>query len=153
MSVLATVPDERRALIAAAVEEARTEADRADGKAGTLLALATAALAGLVTFAHARIPVAASVLLWLAAGSAGAAVYVLLAAIRPRLGGSARMLEDHARLLADGTDLAEWQVSRLRMLSAIAAAKHRRIRHSADLLVTGLMLLAAAVPLVITGGA
>jgi hypothetical protein len=106
-------------VIASAVEEARGEVARADAKAGTLLTLATGALAGLVAFAQAgHLPLPAAAVLW----------------------------------LADAVNVGAWQESRLRLLSALAVTKYRRLRRAVDLLAAGLVLLTAAAPLVLTGG-
>src|SRR5450755_2610561 len=135
-------PD-RGELIAAAVAEARTEIARTDAKAGTLLTLATGALAGLVTLARAGHPAApVVVLLWLAAALTGTALGLLLMVVRPRLGRTRTMFADHQALLT-APDLPGWQEGRLRLLSALAVAKHRRLRRAVDLLLAGLLALAA----------
>jgi hypothetical protein len=139
------------AALAAAVAEAREEVARTDSKAGTLLTLATGALAGLLTFAHARIPLAAAVALWLAAALTTAAVGALLTVVRPRLGTSRRGggLADHVQLAAISTDdgVRAWQAERLRMFSALAVAKHCRVRVGVDLLLIALAVLVVAVML------
>jgi hypothetical protein len=145
------------AQVGVAVAEAREELARTDTKAGTLLTLATGALAGLLTFAHAgHVPVPAAVALWLATSLTVAALGLLLAVVRPRLGPWCRsgMLPDHQQLLSGGNPagLHEWQASRLRALSALAVAKHRRVRHAVDLLLAALAVLAVAA-LLTAGGA
>jgi hypothetical protein len=136
--------------IAGAVAEARHEVERSDGKAGTLLTLTTGALAGLLTFAHAgHVRPPAAVLLWLATALTTTALAVLLTVIRPRLaaprGEMGGMLGDHEQFLACTPDRAdEWNVARLRMFSALAVAKHRRIRLAVDLLFAALAALAIA---------
>jgi hypothetical protein len=137
--------------ITAAVAEARDEISRTDTKAGTLLTVATGALAGLVTFAQAgHLPVAAAVLLWLAASLSAAALVVLLTVVRPRLGASSNMFADHEALLnAAACDLPGWQEARLRLLSGLAVTKHRRLRRAVDTLLAGLAVLAAAVVLAV----
>jgi len=141
-------------LVASTVTEARAEVARTDGKAGTLLALATGALTGLVTLARAgHLAPAAAALLWLAAALTGAALALLLTVVRPRLGSSGTMFADHAALLT-AADLYAWQEARLRLLSALAVAKHRRLRRAVDLLLAGLVALAtAAVLIAVTGPA
>jgi hypothetical protein len=141
--------------ITSAVDEARHEIERTDGKAGTLLTLATGALAGLLTFARAgHVPLAAVAMLWLATALTTAALAVLLAVVRPCLAGGRRggMLADHEQLLTmtypAGTD---WHVARLRMFSALAVAKHRKIRSAVDLLFAALAALTVAAVLIATG--
>ena len=138
----------------AAVAEAREEVARTDSKAGTLLALATGALAGLVAFAHsARLPVPVAVTLLAGAAMAGAAIGLLLFAVRPRLIGSGRdVLGDHRELLAITSphELYQRQVRRLEMFSGLAVAKHRLVRRAADFLLAALVLLAVAA--VLTAG-
>lgn len=145
------------AQVGIAVAEAREELSRTDAKAGMLLTLATGALAGLLTFARAgHVPFPAAVALWLATALTVAALGLLLAVVRPRLGRGCRggVLPDHQQLLsgAAAADLHEWQAGRLRTLSALAVAKHRRVRHAVDLLLVALAVLALAV-LLTAGGA
>jgi hypothetical protein len=147
-------PQLRAEAIGAAVAEAREEIARTDGKAGMLLTLATGALAGLVTFARAgHVPTPAAVALWASAALTTGALALLLTVVRPRLGASRRggPFADHERLLA-GTGLDGWQAARLRMLSALAVAKHRRVRRAVDLLFIALAVLAVAAALT-AGGA
>lgn len=141
---------ELREAYAQAVDEARSEITRTDGKAGTLLTLATGALALMValgTQGH-RVSAAAAVTMWITAALDGAAGAVLLTAIKPRLprGG---MFRDHAVLLDihEAAELEEWQRDRLRLMSGLAHAKHRRIRLAVNLLLVSLATLAVAATL------
>lgn len=141
--------------IACLIAEAREEVSRTDGKAGTLLTLATGALAGLLTLTHTRIPLPVAITLWLAASLVTAALAVLLAVVRPSLpairhGG---IFPGAANLLAaaPGADLRSWQESRLRTFSALAAAKHRKVRLAVDLL--GLALAVLVIAVVLAAGA
>jgi hypothetical protein len=136
------------AVLAAAVAEARDEVARTDSKAGTLLTLATGALAGLLTFAHARVPLPAAIALWVAAALTTAALGALLTVVRPRLGASRSGdgLADHVQLAAISSDdgVRAWQAERLRMFSALAVAKHCRVRAAVDLLLVALAVLIVA---------
>lgn len=145
----------RGELIAGAVCGAREELARTDAKASTLLTVATGALAGLVTFAHAHIPVPASIALWAGAVLTGAALAVLLLAVRPRLNGArpGDVLPTHGRLLeATAAQLRTWQDEELRVMSRIAVVKYRRVRVAGDLLLAAVGVLAAAVVLIIAAG-
>jgi hypothetical protein len=141
-------------VIGKAVAEARDEISRTDSKAGVLLTLATGALAGTVTFARAgHLPVPAAVALWASSALTGAALALLLSVVRPRLGTTRRggCFADHERLLS-GARLDGWQGDRLRLFSALAVAKHRRIRRAVDLLFTALAALAVGAVILSTGG-
>jgi hypothetical protein len=138
--------------LGAAVAEARDEVARTDQKAGTLLQVATWALAGLLALAHARIPVAAAIALWAAAALVTAAMAVLLAVVRPWLGRTPRdgIFPSTEQLLtaAHVTHLHEWQAGRLRMFTRLAVAKHRKVRLGVDLLLAALAVLLLAAALV-----
>lgn len=142
--------------MATAIAEARDEISRTDSKAGTLLTLATGALAGLLTFAHAHVPFAAAVALWGAAALTTAALGVLLTVVRPSLSGVPRtgvFPANESLLNGAVTDLPARQAGRLRTFSALAIRKHRRVRLAVDLLLGGLAALGVAVVLITAGGA
>jgi hypothetical protein len=134
--------------LAAAVAEARDEVARTDGKAGTLLQVATWALAGLLALVHARVPVAAAVGLWTAAVLVFAAMAVLLAVVRPWLGQTPRngIFPSSEQLLAGGhvTDPHAWHADRLQIFARLAVAKHRLVRLGVDLLLAAIAVLALA---------
>lgn len=131
--------------VAAAVAEARDEIARTDAKAGTLLTLSTGALAGLLSFVRVgHVPLPAAIALWLASALTTAALALLLMVVRPRLENSRDgIFPDHEVLLV-GTGVDGWQAERLRLFSALAVAKHRKVRRAVDLLFIALAMLAAA---------
>jgi hypothetical protein len=138
------------AAIANGVGEARAEVTRTDTKAGTLLTLATGALALMVTLGtrgH-HLSLGACVAMWCAAALDGAAALALLSVVRPRLSRGG-MLGDHAALLRldDDAQLDRWQRDRLALMSGLAHTKHRRVRIAVDLLVASLATLAIAAAL------
>jgi Family of unknown function (DUF5706) len=151
-----TFPDYVMPRVQQAHEQARDELRRADTKATTLLSVVGAALAGVVALTtRQQISPAAVAALWSAAVPIFAAVLVLLAAIRPRLGqfptpgtwldavfnGPAALLE--ARSEAAATVLAADVV----LLGGIAVAKYQRVGRSVSLLFVGLSVLAVALVL------
>ncbi|WP_139128788.1 Pycsar system effector family protein [Micromonospora nigra] len=138
---------------ALAQEVAAVEAQlaRADGKAALLIGLtgaAAVAAPGVITGAH--LSAVAAVPGWLAAAAMVGAAGLLLAGVRPALGGGhgfvryARM--SPAQLLQDVDALAgpEESARRLADLSRIAVAKYVRIRLAVDLALVGLALGVAA---------
>lgn len=125
---------------------------RADAKASTLLSLAGAGLALLVSLAglhHGG--VIGQIALDVAGGATAAAVALLLSVIRPRLGPhgfpahatipASGDLLDHLHVTATPTERA----AELRFLSRLAVTKYRRIRYATDLLTVAGLLLAVAV--------
>jgi hypothetical protein len=135
------------AAIAHGVDEARAEVTRTDTKAGTLLTLATGALALMVALGtrdH-RLSFGAAVAMWCTAALDGAAALALLSVVRPRLSRGG-MLGDHAALLRleVGAQIDGWQRDRLDLMSRLAHTKHRRVRLAVDLLVASLAALAIA---------
>lgn len=146
-------PSPRSEMISQAVTESREEISRTDAKAGVLLTLSTGALAGTVTFARAgHVSAPASAALWLSAGLTALALALLLSVVRPRLGKSRRggCFADHERLLS-GDRLDGWQADRLRLFSALAVRKHRRLQHAVNLLFVALAALAVGAVLVSAG--
>jgi hypothetical protein len=148
-SAVARLPD-----VAMAIAEAREEISRTDTKAATLLTLATGALAGVLAFAHTRVPMPAAVALWTAAALVTLALAVLLMVVRPRLVNVPRNsgFPDHQWLADAGPDVdcrawRAWQATQLGLLSALAVSKHRRLRLAVDLLSAALLTLAVATPL------
>lgn len=137
--------DRHRALVAEAVREARHELGRADAKAGTLLTLATGALAGLLTLIHTRVPLAAVALLWFAAALVTGSLAMLLLVVRSDVGSSSVMFHDHKELLdTDPGTERRWQENRLRKLSRSAVTRHIRVRRAVDLLLGALATLVVA---------
>lgn len=138
----------KRELIAAQVAAAKDDVSRAGSTVSTLLTIATFALGGLVTFAHARLPLAAAAALWTSAGLTAAALVTLLLVVRPWLNGTRRggLLPSHEHLLAAGpAELRDWPRRELEMFSRLAAAKHRKTRLAVDLLFAALAALGTAV--------
>lgn len=135
---------------------ARTEAQRADSKATTLLSLTTAALAGVVALAAHQMPGPAAVLLWGSTLPIGGAVLLCLSAIRPRFGhgpapagswldaarcGPRQMLATWQRDAAESVTDAAQDVC---VISRIALDKYRRVRWATTLLLVALLDLGAA---------
>lgn len=146
--------DPRNEVRAKAAEEARDEGRNADTKAGILLALATAGLAGLVAAATGapHITPAASISMWLTAAVDGSAVAVLLAAIRSRVPRKADTFADHRQLLDEADiDLDAWHRGRLELFSRLAVRKHRLIKRAVDLLRIALACFALAAVLLLAG--
>lgn len=143
----------RAELVDSAAAGARDEVVRTDTKAGNLLALASAAFAGLVTFANAKVPPAAATALWVSAALDAAAVAMLLVVIRPQLRGTPRggMLPSHQMLLtASPADLHRHRAGELRIFSELAVTKHRHIRLAVDLLLIALAALIIAALIIVT---
>ncbi len=143
--------------LVSAREQVRDELRRADTKATTLLTLVGAVLAGVIALAGRPMPGVAAVALWSAAAPILAAVFVLLSAIRPRLGGAAvgswLYAAEHGphRLLAaysdNDTASAVVTATDVCALAVIARAKYRRVRAAVTLLVIGIGLLVVALVL------
>jgi hypothetical protein len=138
----------------------RGELARADGKCGTLTAIATGAAAFTATQAT-HGPLAARVVLASAGAVFAGAVLVLLAALRPRTGtaGWCRYLVIPAGEIAD-LDRRGWAVSGfsggtrwarelaaedLGVLACLADAKYRLVRSAIGLTGAGVVLLAAGI--------
>lgn len=139
-------------------EQVRDELRRADAKATTLLSLVGAALAGVVALTGRPLHVVTVVLLWCAAVPIGAAVVALLSAIRPRLtparpvpGSWLHATQAGPRALlaacAEGHPDRSLLVARdVCVLAGLAVTKYRRIGHAVSLLLVGLAVIAAALP-------
>jgi Family of unknown function (DUF5706) len=146
-------------------EQARDELRRVDTKATVLLSLVGVALVAVVALAGRPLPPVAAVVLWCAAVPAfAAAVLLLLAAVRPRVGRRVRPVPGtwlHAAVAADPADLlaactrATAPVALAREVcnqAALAVGKYRRIGQAVTLVAVGLglvlvaLLLAAVLP-------
>ncbi|MET9162096.1 Pycsar system effector family protein [Streptomyces parvulus] len=134
------------AALSNAIQILHAELARSDNKASLLLALAGAALAGVLSTAgSARIPTVSQVLGGFAAGLLLAAVLVLLSAVRPRLAGSgwptwgSISLDELHQRIAAGHRADEAQY-----LARAAHAKFRRVQIGIDLIRCGLVVLAVA---------
>jgi hypothetical protein len=140
------LPPVRQEDIDTALSGLRSELARCDSKASLLLALTGAVLAGVLSAAaNTDLPTAAVV-----AGAVGvaglfAATMLLLAVVRPRLGGCGwptwhrlTIQELHARL-ADGQ-----LVNEVRILSVSAVRKFTGIQRAVDCIRAGLVFLAVA---------
>ncbi|HSV67836.1 MAG TPA: Pycsar system effector family protein [Mycobacteriales bacterium] len=156
-------------LLAEALTDVRGEPVRVDTKAGTLLSLASAALALLTALTSgAHLPTPVTVPVWAATAAFGAAVAVLLATVNPHTGPAPHpdrsgpaaaasltswMAYAHAAdLHASLADLAtagasRWRADRLTELSRITARKFSRLRTATRLLTAGLGLLTLAAAL------
>lgn len=142
------------------ISETRAEIGSADEKTSTLVTVSTGALAGLVAFAHAHVPLPAAIALWAAAACTAAALAVLLwGVLRPRLGAAARTgtFGTTVQLLdaldtESPADLCRWQRFRLELFDRVAVAKHVRVRLAVYLLAAALVLLIVGAVLVATGG-
>lgn len=140
------------------IAETRAEIAGADAKTSTLVTVSTGALAGLVAFAHARVPAAAAAVLWAAALATAAALAVLLwGVLRPRLGSAARTgtFATTVQLLGSETraDLYRWRRDRLDLFDRTAVAKNLRVLLAVCLLAAALVLLIAGAVLAALGGA
>ncbi|MDG4792069.1 DUF5706 domain-containing protein [Micromonospora sp. WMMD1102] len=120
----------------------RAELGRVDTKAGLLLAVVTAALAGGVTLLGRDQPPLCVVLLVAALVATVAAGWILLGSARPNLNGGHGLVgyatatdDDIDRMVRDGS-----RTETLRALSRLADAKYRRQRAAVDLLRTALLL-------------
>jgi hypothetical protein len=135
----------------AAREQVRDELRRADSKATTLLSLVGAALAGIIALTGRSLPPVATVALWSSAVPIGLSVLLLLAAIRPKLNGAPRG-SWLSSLTSDPHELLKYYrtahpvevVYDVQSLARIACRKFIRIRRAVNLLVLGLVVLAAA---------
>ncbi|KOX33786.1 hypothetical protein ADK67_05465 [Saccharothrix sp. NRRL B-16348] len=127
---------------------------RGDAKAGMLLPLFGAALAGVVALATRPVPFAAELLLWVASVPALAAVVLLLNVVRPRFGrdddygfvflsGFAGRPSELLAALAEQPGEMAKAVDTVR-LALIADSKYRRVRTAVDCLTLALLLVAAA---------
>lgn len=135
--------------LAQAAVDAQTEITKADAKAGALLAAIGLPIAVLTAVLPGRdLPIAAAVIA--AAGAAGlvTALIAALLVIRPRLGG--RPAGSYLRW-ADATptaiagDIARTnKLSRIAVLSRIAARKQRMLRIAVDIAAGSLAALVAA---------
>lgn len=128
---------------------------RADTKAGMLLPLFGAALAGVVALATRSVPFAAELLLWVASVPALVAVLLLLSVVRPRFGpdddygfvflSRFATAKPSALLSALSEQPGETvQAVDAVRLSLIARTKFRLLRAAVDCLVLALLLVAAA---------
>jgi hypothetical protein len=135
----------------AARDHVRDELRRADSKATTLLSLVGAALAGVVALTGRNLPPVATIALWASAVPIGLSVLLLLAAIRPNLNGAAPG-SWLSSLTSEPYELVKYfrtahpvdVVYDVQSLARIACRKFIRIRRAVNLLVLGLVVLAAA---------
>ncbi|MDP9608821.1 Pycsar system effector family protein [Streptomyces demainii] len=150
------------AVLAAAHAEVKTEIGRTDSKASLLLAFNGALLAGVWAVATGlRLPSAALAVGAVGVGLLVASVAVLLAAVRPNLGGAhpkgfplwATLPADQLRAALVSDDLTE----HVRRLSLLAVGKFVRLQRAVDLTrAAGAAFIAAAlvaVVLAMTGDA
>lgn len=148
----------------------RGELARVDGKASTLLALATGGLAVLAAAAPGRLPdlpVAAVVGVWVAGGLLAVTIGLLLAAVRPQLASQSGPIPGTFVAFAAAGDAAavvgqvceavaggqRHQAAVLRGLSQLTCRKYQRLRWACHLLLAALVVLAAAAVLAQVGGA
>ncbi|MBH1938968.1 hypothetical protein I5Q34_32705 [Streptomyces sp. AV19] len=135
-----TEPDDQARIIAL-----RNDIARVDTKASVLLALASAALAAVLTATTLRLPGPAT---W--TGAAGAAAFLaatllLLLAVRPSLHGPGWPTWDRIpehQLAAELT--GPNQAAEARTLATLARRKYLCVRAAVDLIVAGTILLTAA---------
>ncbi|APU20137.1 Pycsar system effector family protein [Actinoalloteichus sp. GBA129-24] len=149
--------DALQARIETEIEGAQAQIARGDTKATALLTLFGGGLAGVIALStRSGLSTAAAVLLGVALLPMAAALIVLLAAVRPRLGytgGIARwaVIDADGRrdLLSDLTATATPAAAarKLAALSALATRMYRLARRAVDLLIAGLALVLLAVPL------
>lgn len=142
-------------LMAEELAAVRGELARVDAKCATLIGLAGAALAFLVTQIAGPAPLAVRVLLGGAAVVLAVAAVVLLAVIRPRLGTVgfcryAAMTSDEIRRMftageASSTHERRFRAESLLTYSRITRRKYGRLRVAVDLLGAGVVLLGAGV--------
>ncbi|MFE1559073.1 Pycsar system effector family protein [Streptomyces sp. NPDC058734] len=133
-----------------AITHLTTDLSRCDSKAGLLLALSMATLAGTLSAALGTRPSG----LTIAVGSVGAAalllaVIVLLLAVRPVTGGPGDRpswpywaAQEPATIRIQMTE--DWRADTVRALSGLAVRKFRQIRWAVDLITVGLTTLALA---------
>lgn len=148
-------------LLAGQLTAVRGELSRVDAKCSTLVSLAGAALAFLVTQVHG--PLAVRVLLSVAGVILAAATIVLLLVLRPRLGStgfrryaamppeqikatftSYRPYDPDAPAKSNGANLAGIECEDLHVLSAIVNRKYLGLRLAVDLVAAGVALVAIA---------
>jgi hypothetical protein len=142
--------------------QVRTEIQRADTKAATLLALVGATLAGVIALTGRPVPGPALAALWLAAVPITASVLVLLATVQPRVSSSRRPAVPgtwlHAAQVGPATLLEAYHRTHddltlaqdVCVLARLAWAKYRQIQAAVVLLVCGLSTLAVALVLAVT---
>lgn len=143
-----------RSVVDAAFADVVAQIGQANGKAHGLLPLFGGAIAGVVALAVRPMPMAARVLLVVAAVCAFAAVVLLLSVVRPQFTADedhgfpfiARFATRPAALLVALEDrpgeLAT--AEHTARLAVIARRKYRRVRAAVDLIVMALLLVAAA---------
>lgn len=144
--------EKARQRLTAEMDVVRVELTRVDAKCSTLVGLAGAALAFLVTQMHG--PIGVRALLAGAGVLLAAAVLVLLWVLRPRLGAAgfcafARTSPDGIARWAladepDGLKALTAEAADLRFLSQIVDRKYRSLRRAVDLAGLAVILLAAA---------
>ncbi|MFF0386864.1 Pycsar system effector family protein [Streptomyces sp. NPDC004286] len=144
--------------LAAASAAAESAINRTDSKASLLLAFDGAVLAGLVSAADRRLPLAAQLAGGTAVLALATAAVLLLLVVRPNLGGRGRVvregfprwaqLTEHELLAAMGED---HRLTLVRSLSALAVTKFRRLTRAVDVILTALALLLVAAVLTVAG--
>ncbi|WP_030667906.1 Pycsar system effector family protein [Streptomyces rimosus] len=143
--------------LAAAHADVKAEIARTDTKVALLLAFNGAVLLGVATLATAvRVPPAARLLGALGVAALLAAVGLLLATVRPNLGG-ARPVGFPRWATLSGEEIRDelrhdHRAQHIRVLARIAVAKHGRVRRAIDLSLLGGVLLVVAAA-VTAGGA
>lgn len=132
-----------------AVHDTDQKIARTDSKASLLLAFTGAVLAGLVSVADSRLPLAAKILGGIAVLVLAAASVLLLLVVRPRLGGHDRAsfpywagLRDDDGIRASMT--GDTRAARIRVTSALALRKFVLLQRAVDTILAALALLLLA---------
>lgn len=152
-----TGADWTHANLADAKGDLKAEIARTDTKAGLLLAFTGTVLAGvLAAAATVNVPLPALVAAGAACSALTGAAMVLLAAVRPHLGGNDRASFPYwARLTTEQITAAmrdDRRADVVRVLSGIAMRKYSALRRAVDLIRAGVLLLALAAVLLLWGG-
>ncbi|UKL07468.1 Pycsar system effector family protein [Streptomyces sp. NBU3104] len=141
----------------AACTTVTTEIGRTDSKASLLLAFDGAVLAGLASLADKNLPLPAQLAGGAACLTLTTAAVLLLLVVRPNLGGASpapgsfpAWAQLDAATIQDSMS-TDTRPARIKVLSAIAVAKYRRLTRAVDTVLVSLALLLLAAVLAFCG--